>query len=371
MCLLLPTLIVVALLTGCATPTTRTTPQSAPKGWLYSPPSSTAPITRIIPIRRVPPTYPEKAQSRREQGCVNVRFRLDSHGRPTQLRVFSSQPRGIFDQAAIRTMSQWRFRVTDEYGHPIPIRKNFLLGQIIIFQAYGTNGRTRSLLNWICFQPPPRTLIVSPAPTATGARISIKKHGAGIDVVQMPTQSNRALKNGWVDVDFCIDTRGQVSDATIEASSPHGLYDSVALDALKTWQFTVRRNRRPVGTCELHYHIPVIGAASLARSPVVINQRPTAIRTQDLALPEGKATPLDGKVTLQFCIDKDGSVSNARVISSRPGRIFAQAALRTLHVWQYWPRTVNGKPQRTCNVQETVIFRLGHQHLVWVYSSAS
>jgi TonB family protein len=269
--LLLPALIVAALLTGCATPATRTVPQSAPKGWLYSPPSSTAPITRIIPIRRVPPTYPEKAEFRREQGCVNVRFRVDSHGRPTQLQVFSSQPRGIFDQAAIRTMSQWRFRVTDEYGHPIPAGKNFLVHQVIIFQIYGTDRRSRSLLHWICSQPPPRTLIVSPAPIVAGARISIKKHGTGIDVVQMPTQSNSALQNGWVDVGFCIDTKGQVSDATIEASSPRKLYDSVALDAVKTWQFTARKSWHPIKTCGLHYHIPVIGAAALARSPVAIN----------------------------------------------------------------------------------------------------
>jgi TonB family protein len=250
------------------------------------------------------------------------------------------------------------------------IGKTFL-DQVVVYSLSNASSRSSSIASWICLQPPPRTLIVTPVPATAGVRTSIKKHGAWIDVVQMPTQSNNLLKSGWVDAGFCIDAKGHIANATIEASSPRGLYDSVALDALKTWKFTARKSWGFVKTCGLHYHIPIIGAASLARSPIVVNQRPTAIQTQDLALPVRKATPLNGRVTLRLCIDQDGSVSNARVISSRPGRIFTRAALRTLHVWQYWPRTVSGKPQRTCNVRETVIFRLGHQHLVWVYPSTS
>jgi len=369
--LLLPTLIIAALLTGCATQApTQSVTKPTQKGWTFSPASATAPRIRIVPIVRIPPIYPSTAQYRGVQGCVSLVFQLDDQGHPTNLQVLASTPNGIFDRTAIQTLAMWLFRVTDMQGHLTTAGSRSLV-QVMFFLLSNTTTRAKSIISWICYQPPPRTLIVTTATANAGIRVSTSKSYRRVDVVHMPNPRNMPLKDGWVKVGFCIDKAGQVTHATVQNASPKGLYDKAAIAALKTWKFTARKSWHPIKTCGLHYHIPVIGAAALARSPIVINQRPTAIRTQDLALPEGEATPLNGKVTLQFCIDKDGAVSNARAISSRPGRIFARAALRTLHVWQYWPRTVNGKPQRTCNVRKTVIFRLGHRHLVWVYSSAS
>lgn len=101
-----------------------------------------------------------------------------------------------------------------------------------------------------------------------------------------------------------------------------------------------------------------------------MNQRLTAIPIRDLDLPKGRV-PRKGRVTLRFCIDRDGSVSGTRVIKSRPRSVFDKAAEKMLHVWDYWPMTVKGKAVRSCGVRETVVFKLGSGRLAWVYPASS
>ena len=296
-------------------------------------------------------------------------FRLDDQGHPTHLQVLASVPNNVFNQTAIQTIAMWLFRVTDMQGH-LTTAGSMLMDQVIQFSIYGATMRAKSIINWICDQPPPQTLIVISTAATTGIRIS-ENSNKWVDIVHMPNPHHTPLKNGWVNIGFCIDGKGRVTHTTIQNSSPKGLYDKAAIAALKTWDFDARTMRgEPNNTCGLSYHIPVIGQTRLAQGPAAINQRPTAIQIWDLSLPKGKVPPR-GHVTLRLCIDKDGSVSDVRVIKLQSDDAFAQAAIKMLHVWQYWPRTVNGKPQRTCNVQETVIFKLGHRHLVWAYPSTS
>ncbi len=324
---------------------------------------------RIVPIRRVPPRYPAEAQDQGIQGCVDVEFYLDHKGRPTHLQAWASVPNGVFDQAAIQTVATWLFRVTDRQGQ-LTTAGAVPLFQPIIFSMYGTTTRAYSIINWICHQPPPRTLVVASGTASAGIRILKSKGDKWVDVVRMPDPHHTLLKNGWVDVGFCINAKGRVTDTSITSSSPHGLYDRAALAALKSWSFSGRKNSAwAVKTCGLRYHIPIIGAASLARGPAVINQRPTAIPTRDLSLPKGKIPP-KGRVTLQFCIDKEGSVSDATTIKSQAASVFDQTAVQMLQIWKYWPKTVNDNPVRSCGIQETVVFKLGHSHLVWVYPAS-
>lgn len=53
---------------------------------------------------------------------------------------------------------------------------------------------------------------------------------------------------------------------------------------------------------------------------------------------------IEGWVRVRFTIRADGSVTNARVVESRPGRVFDRAALKAIERWRFRPRMVDGRP---------------------------
>ena len=54
---------------------------------------------------------------------------------------------------------------------------------------------------------------------------------------------------------------------------------------------------------------------------------------------------IEGYVRLTVDIQMDGSVSNARVLSSNPRRIFDRAAITAARKYRYKPPVIDGKPQ--------------------------
>ena len=52
---------------------------------------------------------------------------------------------------------------------------------------------------------------------------------------------------------------------------------------------------------------------------------------------------IEGFVTVEFTITKDGSVSDPVVIESSPPKIFDRAALRAIVQWKFKPRTKDGR----------------------------
>jgi protein TonB len=55
-----------------------------------------------------------------------------------------------------------------------------------------------------------------------------------------PKYPSRAVNRhieGWVKIEFTIDTSGDVTDTTIVASQPTEVFDSEALKAIKKWKF--------------------------------------------------------------------------------------------------------------------------------------
>lgn len=314
-----------------------------------------------------------------------IRFGVDAKGRPTQLRVVTSVPSGVFDHAAITALAKWRFSVTnaegnrvvllpahEEFPHPISLEQTLVFVMSLPYVS-GSN-KTESLLDWFCGQPDGNTLVVTRAPATASRAIRIAPHKhAGVDRARLKVPPGTRLPNGWVEIGFCVSPQGSVTHAKVTASSPQGLYDSAALAALKGWPFEARkRDGTAQKTCGLKEHIRVLGADYLAHSPGVISRRPVALRKADMAL-QGKKLRASGKVTLGFCIEADGSITGAKVLSTTGPNLFDQAALKILHLWDYWPRMVNGKTMRTCHIRQTIAFRNLHTHspLVWVRSASA
>lgn len=73
---------------------------------------------RVISRSRV--RYPESARKQRLTGHVLLRFHLDEKGGVSHLRVVRAEPPGVFEEAALTAVRQWRFAPAMKDGRPVP-----------------------------------------------------------------------------------------------------------------------------------------------------------------------------------------------------------------------------------------------------------
>jgi protein TonB len=60
-------------------------------------------------VRQVPPVYPLRARRKNVHGTVQVRFLVERDGTVSRASVVAADPPGLFDQAALDAVRQWRF----------------------------------------------------------------------------------------------------------------------------------------------------------------------------------------------------------------------------------------------------------------------
>lgn len=63
----------------------------------------------VVPLVRINPDYPQRALSRGLEGWVQVQFTISETGSVLDPIVVDSSPKGIFDDAAIKAISRWRY----------------------------------------------------------------------------------------------------------------------------------------------------------------------------------------------------------------------------------------------------------------------
>ena len=54
-----------------------------------------------------------------------------------------------------------------------------------------------------------------------------------------PEAAKADRTSGWVDVEYLISPQGETSSISVIASSPSGVFDEAALEAVATWRFRV------------------------------------------------------------------------------------------------------------------------------------
>jgi periplasmic protein TonB len=91
------------------------TPQQPP-----STPARPAGNTRLIAVSTPAPSYPPDAFRSRQSGEVQVEFTVGTDGSVTSARVVRSNPRRVFDRAALDAVNRWRFQPVVE---PITSRR--------------------------------------------------------------------------------------------------------------------------------------------------------------------------------------------------------------------------------------------------------
>lgn len=72
-----------------------------------------------LPIVRIEPRYPMKAARDGLQGDVILMFTVGKLGQVKDIKVLDAQPKGVFDRAAIKALSKWKYRPKVKDGQPV------------------------------------------------------------------------------------------------------------------------------------------------------------------------------------------------------------------------------------------------------------
>jgi TonB family protein len=85
-------------------------------------------MTNLIPagqltvLRSVQPVYPSKAEGKKLEGWVDVEFTVTEAGRVQDVAVRAASVPGVFDDAAVKAVSQWRYQPALRDAKPVPVR---------------------------------------------------------------------------------------------------------------------------------------------------------------------------------------------------------------------------------------------------------
>jgi protein TonB len=77
---------------------------------------------KLVLVKSVPPEYPRQAREAATEGWVELEFTVGASGQVTDLSVRAGSPRGVFDNAAIAAVSQWRYKPVVAGAGPITQR---------------------------------------------------------------------------------------------------------------------------------------------------------------------------------------------------------------------------------------------------------
>ncbi|MCW8945301.1 MAG: energy transducer TonB [Sedimenticola sp.] len=76
----------------------------------------------FMPVSRVPPQYPYRAERKGTEGWVKVSFLITENGSVQDVVLIDAEPEGIFEQAAMRAVLKWRFKPRIQNGKPMAVR---------------------------------------------------------------------------------------------------------------------------------------------------------------------------------------------------------------------------------------------------------
>ncbi|MEM9102054.1 MAG: energy transducer TonB [Pseudomonadota bacterium] len=73
-----------------------------------------------VPIVRIEPQYPQKAALEGKEGFVTLSFTIMPDGSVGDISVLEAKPRRLFDRAARRALSKWKYKPKIVDGKPVP-----------------------------------------------------------------------------------------------------------------------------------------------------------------------------------------------------------------------------------------------------------
>jgi protein TonB len=80
------------------------------------------PASQLKLLKSVEPAYPNKAALSRTEGWVELDFTVSETGQVKDVVVHAASMPGVFDAAAIKAVSQWRYQPVLRDRKPVPVR---------------------------------------------------------------------------------------------------------------------------------------------------------------------------------------------------------------------------------------------------------
>jgi TonB family protein len=78
--------------------------------------------SELTVLKTVQPLYPVKAENNKIEGWVDVEFTVAETGKVKDASVRASSYPGVFDEAAVKAVSQWRYKPVLRDGKAVPVR---------------------------------------------------------------------------------------------------------------------------------------------------------------------------------------------------------------------------------------------------------
>lgn len=76
----------------------------------------------VIPLVRINPEYPRRAQSRGIEGWVQFEFTITPAGTVKDVKVIDAEPKGLFEDAATKAILRWKYNPKVEEGRAVERR---------------------------------------------------------------------------------------------------------------------------------------------------------------------------------------------------------------------------------------------------------
>jgi len=90
----------------------------------------------VIPLVRINPEYPRRAQERGVEGWVQLEFSITASGTVSDVKVIDAEPKGLFEDAATKAMLRWKYnpkvvdgRAVERHGLRVVLRFNLEEGR--------------------------------------------------------------------------------------------------------------------------------------------------------------------------------------------------------------------------------------------------
>ena len=80
------------------------------------------PASQLTVLKSVQPTYPMRAVNGKIEGWVDVEFTVAETGKVKDVSVRAASMPGVFEEAAVKAVSQWRYKPVLRDAKPVPVR---------------------------------------------------------------------------------------------------------------------------------------------------------------------------------------------------------------------------------------------------------
>ena len=78
--------------------------------------------SQLTLLKTVQPTYPMRAVNGKIEGWVDVEFTVAENGKVKDVSVRTASTPGVFEDAAVKAVSQWRYKPFLRDAKPVPVR---------------------------------------------------------------------------------------------------------------------------------------------------------------------------------------------------------------------------------------------------------